>query len=387
MNDVSKNIKLMYWYNFFSYFIFASPLLVLFFAQITHSFTLAMSLFSIQKLSGAFFELPTGFLSDKIGRKWVCVLGALSQLLCFIFYAIADSYLILIIGSLFYGLSKALSSGNNDALLYETTVELDRKQEYHKILSRASGLLQLGLAIASVLSAGFALISLRAVIIATLIPSFITFILTLFLVETNIYLPEKKNVFKHIVTASIHLWNTKRLRFLGIGRALNYGLNESAFHFNAAFFKQFVPIWSLGIFRSAGHLFSSLGCLFSYKINQKIGTSKTIVGGFLGDNLFNILAVLSFSWIGLILRFFTSFFFGVYDPVLNTLVQEDSSNTERATIGSIMSLMNSLSYSICTLLIGVIADFSSPFWGLLTMYTLAMISNYIFVIALKNKPV
>ncbi|KKP65671.1 MAG: hypothetical protein US74_C0034G0015, partial [Parcubacteria group bacterium GW2011_GWA2_38_13] len=66
---MKKNIKLLAFFNFFTDLQFHSAVLVIYFAKVTNSFTLAMSLFAVSMISSALFEVPTGIFSDLIGRK------------------------------------------------------------------------------------------------------------------------------------------------------------------------------------------------------------------------------------------------------------------------------------------------------------------------------
>ena len=115
-----RNIKLLTWFNFFTDFKLYAPIAILYFTQITGSFALGMSIFSIAYVTSAIFEVPTGVLSDYIGRKRTVVFGALCSVLCVTLYAIGGSYWMLTLGALLQGLSRAFYSGNNDALLHDT---------------------------------------------------------------------------------------------------------------------------------------------------------------------------------------------------------------------------------------------------------------------------
>ena len=126
---MNSNIKLLNWFNFFTDLIFYAPIAVLYFAKVSGSFALGMSVFSIVTISSALLEIPTGIFSDKIGRRKTIILGAASAVVASIFYAIGGSFLFLAIGSFFLGLCRSFYSGNNDALLYDT---LSEKNEQHK---------------------------------------------------------------------------------------------------------------------------------------------------------------------------------------------------------------------------------------------------------------
>src|SRR3990167_7868643 len=117
---MERNIKLLSLFNFFADFKFHSAVLIIYFAKVTGSYTLATSLFSVVMVSAAVFEVPTGIFSDIIGRKKTVMLGAISATLSAILYAAGYSYWPLFVGALLEGLSRSWYSGNNDALLYES---------------------------------------------------------------------------------------------------------------------------------------------------------------------------------------------------------------------------------------------------------------------------
>ena len=85
---MERNIKLLALFNFFTDFKFYSAVLVIYFAKVTGSYTLAMSLFSVVMLTSALFEVPTGIFSDMIGRKKTVMLGAVSATVSAVFYAV-----------------------------------------------------------------------------------------------------------------------------------------------------------------------------------------------------------------------------------------------------------------------------------------------------------
>jgi len=94
---IKNNIKLLSLFNVFYNFRFYSVLAVIYFAQITHSYALAVSIFSIAQISQAIFEVPTGIYSDKRGRINCLRIGAIASFLSILFYAFAHNYIFLII--------------------------------------------------------------------------------------------------------------------------------------------------------------------------------------------------------------------------------------------------------------------------------------------------
>jgi len=72
------------------------------------------------------------------------------------------------------------------------------------------------------------------------------------------------------------------------------------------------------------------------------------------------------------------------EPAEDTLIQNDCNEQERATLLSIISLFGSLFYSLCAVLIGMLADMTNPYTAMLCFYVLALTSNSLFFVALKN---
>src|SRR3989338_3380316 len=126
---VHKNIRLLTWFNFFTDLRLYAPIAIIYFAKVTGSYALGMSIFSIVYISSAFFEIPTGMLSDYLGRRKTVIMGAVGAVAYAIFYAIGGSFWILAIGAIFEGLSRSFYSGNNDALLYDSLLEKNREKD------------------------------------------------------------------------------------------------------------------------------------------------------------------------------------------------------------------------------------------------------------------
>lgn len=87
---VHKNIRLLSVLNFLIGFTFFAPLAIIYFTKVSGSYTLGTSIFGIVMLSAAFFEIPTGIISDKVGRRHTIILGSWARVLAFIFYAIGQ---------------------------------------------------------------------------------------------------------------------------------------------------------------------------------------------------------------------------------------------------------------------------------------------------------
>src|SRR5258706_13308751 len=108
---VSRNLRLLGWFNFWADFRPYAPIAILYYAQVSGSYALAMSIYSVVMLSQSLFEMPTGVLSDMVGRKKTVVYGAVAGVFALTFYAIGGTYWALLVGAIFEGLGRAFYSG------------------------------------------------------------------------------------------------------------------------------------------------------------------------------------------------------------------------------------------------------------------------------------
>ena len=196
-----KNIKLLAWFNFFTDFKLYSAVAILYFTQVTGSLALGMSIFSIANIADAVFEVPTGILSDRVGRKNTIILGALASILYSICFALGRSFWMLALGAVFQGLSLAFYSGNNDALLHDSLKESGNEKKYHAFLGKISALFQLGLALGAVIGSFLANNSFIIVMWISVIPQIMCFFISLLIVEPHIHLEKSTNIYAHMKEA------------------------------------------------------------------------------------------------------------------------------------------------------------------------------------------
>ena len=139
-DTIEKNVLLIGILNFLMEFKLYGAIAILYFTSITNSITLGMSIFSIGMLSTAILEIPTGAISDKIGRKPTIIIGTVASFLYVLLYAIGNQYYILALGAIFEGLERALFSGNNEAFLYDTLKQLNKEEQYDKYLGKTNAM-------------------------------------------------------------------------------------------------------------------------------------------------------------------------------------------------------------------------------------------------------
>ena len=109
--------------------------------------------------SKVFFELPTSVFADRWDRRKVLITAQIAMIICTITLGFAHSIQIYIIGTLFWSLSDALSSGVYEAFAYDSIAAAGHKNRFKEIYTRmnSSELFSIGLAgaVAGVLALHF----------------------------------------------------------------------------------------------------------------------------------------------------------------------------------------------------------------------------------------
>lgn len=363
---IEKNIRLLTWFNFFLDFRLYSPIAILYFVQVTGSFALGLIIFSIAAIASSAFELPTGIVSDLLGRKKTIIFGSLTSVLSLIFYAIGGSFWLLIIGSVFAGLSMALFSGNNDAFLHDTLSQGNRQKEFPKFFGKVSSMFQVGLAVSAFIGGFIAEVSLVFVMWISVIPQIIGLLLAFKMVE-----PEKRctdistNIFEHLREAIVRFKNNNRLKTLSLASILSYGIGETIHEFQPIFIAMLWPTWAIGVARSLTHAFAFSGFWFAGKIINKLSVLKSLLISEISCRFFGIVANGFPTIISPILISVSDFFFGISTVSQNTLLQKEFTEKQRATMGSLNALFGSIFFAVFAFLFGLLADDIGPVKSLL----------------------
>jgi MFS family permease len=91
-------------------------------------------------VSGFLFEIPSGYLSDKIGHKQALVVSRILMLLSTGFFLVGTNVTFLLLGAALMHASNAFHSGTGSAFMHDTLRALGRDQDYTKIMGKVSAI-------------------------------------------------------------------------------------------------------------------------------------------------------------------------------------------------------------------------------------------------------
>lgn len=353
---IARNIRLLSWLNFCTDFVFFAPVAILYFAHVTGSYALGMSIFSLAYVSSAIFEVPTGIVSDLVGRKKTTILGAASSVFCVTLYATSGSYWWLAMGALLQGLSRAFYSGNNDALLHDTLRETGRENEYHTYLGKTSSMFQVALALASVMGGFMAARSYSLVMWASVIPQIGSLVIATLLVEPSINSRSNTNMFAHIREALGEFKKNYRLRLLTLASSMRFGFGESGYFLRSAFISTLWPLWAIGAISALSNAGAAWSYFYGGKLIDRFKPLRVLNLEIISHRIVNLTALLFPTVFSPILMNSTSLAFGAGSVAMNSLLQKEFTQAQRATMSSLNAFAGGIVFGIASIILGALAD-------------------------------
>lgn len=371
-------------FNFLIGFNLFWPIAIIYFSKVSGSFTLGASILGIIMLASTVFELPTGVLSDMVGRKYTIVLGTWARVFAFLFYAIGFSYWFLVIGAIFEGLSRAFYSGNNDAFLYDTLSDENMEGEFHEYQGKVSYTEQLAMGISAILGGIIANFSFPFVMWLSVLPQ-----IGMLLISYKFINPKPRkvldtNIYSHVKEAFTLFIKNKKLRLLSLGSIWGFSVSELGWGFKSAFIATVWPVWAIGIPSTISSFGASLSFFFSGKLIKKFKEINILLFDSIFGKAVSLIAYGYPTVLSPLLGTPSSLLFGVSSVAENNLMQKEFSDHQRATMASLNSFAGSLGYAGMSLVLGGMADAMGPAKALFILTLIGLPTVYLYWIIFKS---
>lgn len=182
MSGAARNVRLYPWFKFFQNLMFWQAIWFLFF-QSELSAAQAIMIYVFADIATTVFEVPSGFFSDKVGRKLTLVLSVIAGLTAAVMQAFGSEFWIFALAQVALGMHTAFVSGTDSSFLYESLAKEGREDEVEEHELRAWRFTFVALAISAVIGGAMALIGLRVPYFATAASFVALLIVVMFFVE------------------------------------------------------------------------------------------------------------------------------------------------------------------------------------------------------------
>jgi len=218
-------------------------------------------------LAGFVFEIPSGYVSDKIGHKQALVISRIVILLSTILFLVANNIIFLILAGIALSTGIAFHSGTGSAFMHETLRGLQREKDYASVMGKISSI---GFAVPivfMVLVPFLVSISFKLPFAIALIVDLVGLFAAISLVTPPVPQEEIKEIgvtnFRQVLREGYHLNFFTFALFSGIVGGVLFGVGG----FRAPYqtFLEIPVIW-YGVFFGIGRAFASLMLAYSGRI-------------------------------------------------------------------------------------------------------------------------
>lgn len=347
----ARNIVLYPWVNLTQNLIFWQATWFLYF-QNQLSASEAILLYAVYEITTTAMEVPSGYMSDRLGRRVTMILSALCLIAGAACLALGSGFLVFALGQMLIGGSTAFSSGTSNSLLFESLCAEDRAQEVEKQELRAWRFSFTGLAVSAALGGLAARWEPTAPFYAGIVSAGLMLGLTLMLREPPAEARSETTAaaqFRHLRAAfakPVLLW-------LFALSTLMYMYSHVAYVFGQPFILEALerhgyaaeaPLIS-GLVSSAMMLVSVLVSLFAFGLRERIGLPAILLLAFgMQIGLSAVLAI-SNSLIAIAFLFLRMVPDSLSKPFVIARIQPELSSDMRATYLSVQSFVGRIMLS------------------------------------------
>ena len=157
---LDRNVRLYPWYALSFNAYFWMPVYVLYFLQHMPLATV-LRLEAIYYLGVVVLEVPSGYFSDRFGRRPTLLLASLFLLFAYLLFFLGDSFGVFAIAQILLAAGLAFNSGTDTSLHYDSLASMGREAEYDQREAVASRNMLLASGLAGLLGGAVAMAGLR----------------------------------------------------------------------------------------------------------------------------------------------------------------------------------------------------------------------------------
>ena len=334
----------------------------------------ALTLLGLQEFLLIFLEIPTGAVADRISRKFSCALGNILIFLPLALLPFANGYWQFVLIFVVKAIGRALTSGADKSILYDTLVDLDLTKDYRKIVTRSFAL-AFGFAAISIYIGGLFVKygHIEWTFYASLPFAMVTSIAFLLMKEPEVTKKaikmQESNYLRHIGQALRYTFTTKRIFALILFLSVADGIAVQLKWFYTPVFTAInLDIAAIGGITANLYVVKSFSAGTVEKIVDKFDPLPTVrYSAFVLMSVFAVMAVY-LGFIPVVVGFVViSIAIAAMIVSAETLIQEQVSSHHRATVLSSINLVSSVIATGSLMIFGFLQTYANVRASLLSI--------------------
>jgi len=317
----------------------------------------AVLLGSVYYFSVFILEVPSGYCSDRFGRRPTLVLASIMTLIACTLFALATSFDMLLVAQMLLAAGIAFQSGSDSALLYDSLLALDREEEYTERETIAQKWSMTALACSCLLGGVLGSIDLRLAYVVAFLASLVSVIQCVNFTEPPVY-GTKNNNFIDQMRDTLAYFAHPLLAWVLVFFVVGYSLEHIPYEFYQPYLKLLgqneisgwlandsTPMVS-GVIISISMFGGAIGAVVSQRLIEKIGLRTLLLVSILMQLV--IIAGLSLLLhpAMLVLVMFRNFSMSMARGPMLGIIAPHVSSAQRATFLSFLSLSGRAAFSL-----------------------------------------
>jgi len=286
------------------------------------------------------FEVPTGALTDRYGKRISFLLSLFSTSLAFLVIASTRSFFVMSAAFALWGFASSFETGTYSAFLFDSLKELNSESAYERLFGRVTTLQILASALGGVIAGYLAGIDLSLPILGTALISLLLCPLVLLFREPRVASARDLNFRLHIRESVRYIWDRPLVAaLLGYGAIMGAALWALRIFYQPLLRSSGAPVQVIGLSYVAFKLLAAAGAHVSHSIHRRLGV---IVVYIIPLGLAIAVLALGFVVTPVILSLILVVFFieGLYQPIVSALLNQNVPSCKRATIISLGSFVS-----------------------------------------------
>ena len=365
-------------YGFLKNLRFFEPFLIIFLKQSGLVYLQIGLLYSIREIIIYIFEVPSGVIADRYGKKTELVICFLFYILSFILFFIGENFYMYILAMVLYGLGEAFRSGTHKAMIMTYLDKNDIIESKSQVYGKTRSYSLIGSTVSSLAAIGlyFYFSSIAWLFLIAIIPYILDMLL---IISYPKYLNEKqdsiftiKGFIKENVNSIKYVFKDKKIFKLLIGSSsYNAGFKSvkdyiqplietialSIILFVALSAEENMVIY-IGVIYAFIYLISSLASLNAHRFANHFSKDKVIgIMWILSGVSFLVLSIYTSNLFVLVFVFLSIYvFLNIRKPLIIEKIGDATEDNRRASVLSIESQFTSIFIAILAPVLGLLAD-------------------------------
>lgn len=344
-------------------------------------------------LASFLFEIPSGYMSDKVGHKQTLVLSRILMLLSTLSFLVSESFIGLVVAGVLMSLAGAFLSGTGSAFMHETLKALKRENDYSRVMGKISAI---GFAVPIIFMMFIPFLvsySYKLPFLIALVTDIVGLVAALLLMRPSVPPEHIEEIgvtnFKQAMKEASNIGFLPLAFFVGIMGGIMVGL--AGFRAPYQLFLEIPVIW-FGVLFGIGRMLASLMLAYSGRIREYFTLLSfyrfelvlyTLLLGFLGT--------ISNPWVVIIVFILLNAFqWGLSKISEGFHLEVIRKSKFKATLLSITSLVNDAVAAFSGFSLGFLIErfsYQSGFMVFATVFLVALFPLYLYIAHKYNKGV